>query len=94
MSSALCARMRSDGVDVIDGDHDATYAQRVHRRSTGPSLIALGVWNLSNSMPAHLAKAWPSFDVEEHHDLNVWRLQAPEDIKSHSVRDTPFTLLA
>ena len=45
------AHVRNESVDVIDGKHDATDAQRVHRRVYGPNLIALGVWNLSSSMP-------------------------------------------
>jgi len=30
------AQARNDSVDVIDGEHDASNAQRVHRRVHGP----------------------------------------------------------
>jgi hypothetical protein len=36
------ALLRNDSVDVIDGEHDATDTQRVHRRVHGPKPDRVG----------------------------------------------------
>ena len=45
----------NDVLDVVDFEHDATDAQRVHRGVFGSALVAVGVWNLVSS-----TRPWPS----------------------------------
>src|SRR5918993_1110278 len=46
------AHARNDSVDVINGEHNARRRPLVFIGAfTGPNLIAVGVWNLSSSMP-------------------------------------------
>ena len=44
------AHAGNDGVDVIDGEHDGMPGVFTGA-STGPNLVALGLWNLSSSIP-------------------------------------------
>ena len=48
------AQARNDVVDVVNSEHDASYAQRV-RRCASARLTAGGVWNLASS-----SRLWPS----------------------------------
>jgi hypothetical protein len=45
----------NDVLDAVDGEHDATYAQRVCRRVSGSALTAAGVRNFVSS-----GRPWPS----------------------------------
>ncbi len=56
--------MRNDSVDVIDGEHDATDAQRVHRRVHGPKPDRVGRVELVqlNALPIEESaslRGWP-----------------------------------